>query len=79
MAGVFLLALGMGGCVIREQQSASKTAETEALFDKLFRLPKKGFIETACSTMYSGSVSLLSPTASMVSGLAQFRQRKGQP
>ena len=41
MAGVFLLALGMGGCVIREQQSASKTAETEALLDKLIRLPKK--------------------------------------
>ena len=40
MAGVFLLALGMGGCVIREQQSASKTAETEALLDKLIRLPK---------------------------------------
>ena len=44
MAGVFLLALGMGGCVIREQQSASKTAETEALLDKLIRLPKKGFM-----------------------------------
>ncbi len=34
----------MGGCVIREQQSASKTAETEALLDKLIRLPKKGFM-----------------------------------
>ena len=44
MAGVFLLALGMGGCVIREQQSASKTAETEALLDKLIRLPEKGFM-----------------------------------
>ena len=44
MAGIFLLALGMGGCVTREPQSASKTVETEALLDKLIRLPEKGFM-----------------------------------